>query len=177
MGKKLKLDEPWYSGFRGLGIVSPEKDYRISFFLNKELGLEFKKIVDDVSNKILETGHVLEKEFELTVPTNAPLKEKQTHQEEKLPGLFVYDPSKNKRQQLICFVHNYPGNIGKLYLVKNKQDGFYMLPTLKKMDYIVLEPEEQPDTLKSLKTTLLKFSFIQSCFPIPEENLKYIDAE
>ena len=135
--KKLKLDDPVSADFRGLGIVSAEKDYRLCYFFNLEMGLDFDKSIT----------------------------------------IIYYDPVKNQRKPVACHVHTDPETGAKLFFVKNKQEGFFMAPEMKQADYLFLEPAGQADTLSKLKTTILNIPHIQSCFIIPVQNLKHIDAE
>jgi len=135
--KKLKLEDENSVDFRGLGIVSPEKDYRLCYLLNNELGFEFDKSVN----------------------------------------LAFYDPGKNKRNAVSCYIHNDPDSGLVLFLVKNKQEGFYMVPDMKEIDYLFLEPINQVNNLDNIKNIISKLNTIQSCFAIPGQKLKHIDAE
>jgi hypothetical protein len=135
--KKLKLDDPSTTEFRGIGIVSSEKDYRLCFFFNKELGLDLDK-----------SGNI-----------------------------FRYDPASNKSVPVPCYIHSEPENKGKLYFIRNRQDDFFLIPQMKQADYLFLEPTWQPDKLIEIKKAILNISYIQSCFVIPVQNLKHIDAE
>ena len=135
--KKLKLDAFSPAEFRGLGIVSSEKDYRICFFLNKELDINLAKSED----------------------------------------ISIFDPSQNKNQSVLCYIHQDAENGSKLYFMKNRQDGFFVVPEMKQADFIFMEPGSQPDKMTDMKKTISKISQIQGCFIIPPQNLKHIDAE
>jgi len=137
MVKKLKLDDQNSADFHGLGIVSPEKDYRLCYLLNTELGFDFDKSVN----------------------------------------IACYDPAKNKRSPVHCYIHtdNETGQV--LYLVKNRQEDFFLVPEMKKADFIFLEPANQPGSLDKIKKNISNLFYIQSCFNIPVQNLKHIDAE
>ena len=137
MAKKLKLEEQNSADFRGLGIVSAEKDYRLCFFLNNDLGLDFDKSVN----------------------------------------IAFFDQAKKKRTSVSCHIHQDDENGQTLYLVKNRQEGFFMVPEMKQADYLFLEPTNQPDSLKKIKNAISNVSYIQGCFSIPDQNLKHIDAE
>jgi hypothetical protein len=135
--KKLKLDDYAAADFRGLAIVSPEKDYRLCFFINKELGIEL----------------------------------------EKSAQLNVFEPDKNKRTSVLCYIHKDIENGSRYFLAKNRQDNLLMIPEMKQVDYFFLEPENQKNTIDQVKKLLINISSIQGCFNIPVQNLKYIDAE
>jgi hypothetical protein len=135
--KKLKLDDQAAAEFRGLAIVSPEKDYRLCFFINKELGIDL----------------------------------------EKSASLTVFDPVKNKRNPVTCFIHKDPDNDTRYYFAKNRQESLFMIPEMKQADYLILEPVGQKNTVEALKKQLSNISAVQGCFTISPQNLKYIDAE
>jgi len=137
VAKKLKLEEQNSADFRGLGIVSAEKDYRLCFFLNNELGLDFDKSVN----------------------------------------IACFDPVKKKRTQVSCHIHQDLESGQELYLVKNRQESFFVVPEMKQADYLFLEPANQPDSLKKIKNAISNVVYIQGCFIIPDQNLKHIDAE
>ncbi len=137
MVKKLKLEDQNSVDFRGLGIVSPEKDYRLCYLLNNELGFDFDKSVN----------------------------------------IAFYDPAKNQRKAVSCYIHNDTDAGDVLYLVKNKQEGFFMVPDMREVDFIFLEPLNQDDSLNTIKNRISKLDIVQSCFVIPGPKLKHIDAE
>ena len=137
MAKKLKLEDQNSTDFRGLGIVSAEKDYRLCYFLNNELGLDFDKSVN----------------------------------------IAFFDPGKKKRTPVSCYIHQDTENGQILYLVKNRQEGFFMVPEMKQADFLFLEPMNQTNSLKKIKDAISNAFYIQGCFIIPDQNLKHIDAE
>jgi hypothetical protein len=135
--KKLKLDDLSAADFRGLGIVSTEKDYRLCFFLNQALDIEL----------------------------------------EKTANINIYDPAKNKRSPVLCYIHKASGNADRFYFSKNRQENFFLIPEMKQADYIFLEPSAQKNTMNEVKKLISDIPEVQSCFIIPTQNLKHIDAE
>jgi len=135
--KKLKLDDSPQAEFRGLGIVSPEKDYRLCFLINQKTGWEL----------------------------------------EKTATLHIFDPAGQTRKEVPAFVHTNPENEYRTFLVKNRQESFFVVPEMKQADYIILQPFEQADTMNLIKKLISDITAVQSCFAISAQNLKHIDAE
>ena len=65
-----------------------------------------------------------------------------------------------------------------LYIVKNRQDDFFVMPKLKQADFILLANPGPPEPyITDLKNALNSLPIIQSTFAIPNLQLANIDVE
>lgn len=65
-----------------------------------------------------------------------------------------------------------------IYLLKNKQDDFIILPKYKIADYLLLiKNENEQDYLEEIRVTCQRISNIQSTFALPTELLNFIEID
>jgi hypothetical protein len=157
--KKVTLKIDTVPHWHALGISSAERDYRLCYLINKSLGMDFSR----------------EGELKVFVPEESPA--------ELFPiGIEARGPKtgspKTSRVAVQAFIAKIPEGSGVYYLLKNRQENFYIIPKWKKADYIILAGDEISQAgLEKLGKNLSGLQNIQSTFAIPTDQTFHIDVE
>jgi hypothetical protein len=92
--------------------------------------------------------------------------------------LIIHDFATKQKHETECFIYNDEEMHSTLYLVKNRQEAFFIQPIYKQADYILLmQPPPAAEYVSEIKNRLSAIPIIQSTFAIPNDQLKHIDAE
>jgi Tfp pilus assembly PilM family ATPase len=92
--------------------------------------------------------------------------------------LQVFLPDQESRTPVQAFVAKEIETQAVYYLLKNRQENFYLIPKWKKADYIVLAGNEaSQEGLEKLSRDLARIPDIQSTFAIPTDQTFHIDVE
>ena len=92
--------------------------------------------------------------------------------------LQVFVPEEESRTPIQAFIAKEKESTAVYYLLKNRQENFYLIPKWKKADYIVLAGDEASQLgLEKLGRELARIPDIQSTFAIPTDQTFHIDVE
>jgi hypothetical protein len=92
--------------------------------------------------------------------------------------LQVFVPDQETRTPVQAFTAKDSETKSVYYLLKNRQENFYLIPKWKKADYIVLAGDEASQAgLEKLGKELSRIPDIQSTFAIPTDQTFHIDVE
>lgn len=92
--------------------------------------------------------------------------------------LIIHDPATKQKQEVECYIYKDVETATNFYLVKNRQEAFFIIPIYKQADYILLiQPPPKAKMIDDFKKRLSAIPIIQSTFAIPTDQLKHIDAE
>lgn len=150
---KLQIDDFVTVDYKLIAIHSSLEDYRLAYFLNRELGILLEKSPDDIGVKT--------KEGESSFPR------------------FVYDDAKNETTWHLVRNQNTMSGGHKNRNSLFEESGFdvtttvFLLPELKKVDYI-LKVENMPSFFSQdeLLESLLHIRHISTAYAIEHKKLK-----
>jgi hypothetical protein len=92
--------------------------------------------------------------------------------------LKIYLPENKDKTEIPAFIGHDEESKTVYYLLKNKQENFYVIPKWKKADYIVLAGDLASQAgLEKLGRELSRIQNIQSTFAIPTDQTFHIDVE
>ncbi len=92
--------------------------------------------------------------------------------------LIIHDNLTKQKQEAECYIYKDIEMLCTFFLVRNRQEAFFVQPIYKQADYILLmQPPPKASLIDDFKKRLSTISNIQSTFAIPTDQLKHIDAE
>lgn len=89
-------------------------------------------------------------------------------------GLEIQLEKKNRKYFFTIYSYNERNNSRKHYIYQNQNDGEYLLPELKHLDFIWLIQDEEMnlDELKSLQTQIREIKIVQLVTELSLENIR-----
>lgn len=139
--KKHKISFPPATDFIALALVTPERDYKICFLLNKALHINLDKAA---------TVYNIEKKSQSAETQHA------------FPAFIYFD-----KPEGIFY-----------YIIKNNNEGKYILPQMKQVDYLfLLKGSEIEKNIEKIKNTLTQLPYIHSTFAIPNNYLTQLNFD
>lgn len=139
--KKHKISFSPATDFIALAIVSPERDYKLCFLLNKALHINLDKATTVYNNE--------------KKPQNAET-------QLAFPAFIYYDNAEDLYY----------------YIIKNNNEGKYMLPQMKQVDYLfLLKGRELEKNVEKIKYVLTQLPYIHSTFAIPNNYLNQLNFD
>ncbi|RZJ98737.1 MAG: IPExxxVDY family protein [Flavobacterium sp.] len=92
--------------------------------------------------------------------------------------LIIHDFLTKQKQEVECYIYKDAEMPCTFYLVKNRQEAFFIIPIYRQADYILLfQPPPNTKIVDDFKKRLSTLPIIQSTFAISNDQLKHIDAE
>jgi hypothetical protein len=139
--KKHKISFSTAADFFALALVSPERDYKLCFLLNKALHINLDKAI---------TVYNIEK------------KSQSAETQLAFPAFIYFDEAEGLHY----------------YIIKNNNEGKYMLPQMKQVDYLfLLKGSQLEKNIEKIKKTLTDLPYIHSTFAIPNSYLTQLNFD